>query len=380
MKIALGMRDFFPRKGGAERAVAELMYFLSGEGHEVHIFSHRAGKVRDKLFLHRVPAIPFPKSLKVLSFAWLCSRRMKKQGFDVTIGVGNTLEAELLWSRGGVQWHWFWRSLRAYQNPLLWGISFLGKLLSSKQWAEALVQGAPYKKARRIVAISGMVKEDILSRYRLPRERITVLYTGINTRRFSPDNGRFREQVRKSWGVSADEYVILFSAHNFRLKGLRYLLKAVALLKERKTGIKLVVLGRDRVGPYIRLAARLGCKNEVIFAGEIKVPEKCYPAADILVHPTFSDACSRVVLEALASGLPVITTKYNGAGGIISEGKEGFVLDDPRDVEVMVEKIMLLSDPERLRKSSLAARGLAEEYSREQSYQRMLIILEELKQ
>jgi len=305
---------------------------------------------------------------------------MRKRGFDVTIGVGNTLEAELLWSRGGVQWYWFWRSLRAYENPFVWGINFLGKLLSPKQWAEAFVQGAPYKKARRIIAISGMVKEDILSRYKIPAGRVAVIYTGINTRRFSPDNRRFREQVRKGWGVSADEYVVLFSAHNFRLKGLRYLLKAVALLKERETGVKLVVLGRGKAGPYRRLAARLGCKNEVIFAGEMKAPEKCYPAADILVHPTFSDACSRVVLEALASGLPVITTKYNGAGGIISEGKEGFVLDDPRDVELMAEKIMLLREPNRLRESSLAARGLAQEYSREQSYQRMLIILEELKQ
>jgi len=105
MKIALGMRDFFPCKGGAERSVAEMMSFLSGQGYEVHIFAHRFGNLKDIFFLHRVPAIPFPKSLKVLSFAWWCSHKMKRQNFDVIIGVGNTLKADLLWSRGGVQWY-----------------------------------------------------------------------------------------------------------------------------------------------------------------------------------------------------------------------------------------------------------------------------------
>ena len=215
MKIALGMRDFFPRKGGAERSVAELMYFLSGEGHEVHIFTHRSGKVKDELFLHRVPAIPFPKSLKVLSFAWLCSRRMRGQDFDVTIGVGNTLKADLLWSRGGVQWYWFWRSLKVYNNPFVWGINLLAKIISPKQWAEALVQGAPYKKAKKIVAISGMVKRDIIERFGIPEERIVVICTGVDIQRFSPENRRFREDVRGYHGISSGEKVCLFSSHNF---------------------------------------------------------------------------------------------------------------------------------------------------------------------
>ena len=68
MKIAVGMRNFIPEKGGAERSVAELMSFLSRAGHDVHVFAHRFGKFENSFVLHRVPAIPFPKSLKVLSF------------------------------------------------------------------------------------------------------------------------------------------------------------------------------------------------------------------------------------------------------------------------------------------------------------------------
>ena len=104
-----------------------------------------------------------------------------------------------------------------------------------------------------------------------------------------------------------------------------------------------------------------------------------YAAADILVHPTFYDACSRVVLESLASGLPVITTRYNGAGWLISEGKEGFVIEDPSAIKTLAEKIMVLSDPHRLKKASQAARQLAQKYSQQRSYQKLLKILQVLR-
>ncbi|OGP54810.1 MAG: hypothetical protein A2Y65_12065 [Deltaproteobacteria bacterium RBG_13_52_11] len=371
MKIALGMRDFSPEKGGAERSMAELMGFLSKAGHEVHIFSHRFGQVANSLFLHRVPVIPFPKSLRVLSFAWRCDHMMKSEDFDVIIGVGNTFQADLLQPRGGVHWSWFWKGLQAYENPLIWAAKFLGRVLSPKQWAQGIIEDAPYRKASKIVAISEMVKQDIVDHYRIPDERIDVIYTGIDTR-FKPRTGKLREEIRRQYAISPNEFVILFSAHNFRLKGLKNLIRSVAQVKRKKRGVKLLVLGRDRKNPYERLAHKLGCEEEVIFAGGVKEPEKYYAAADILVHPTFYDPCSRVVLEALASGLPVITTRSNGAGWIITEGKEGFVLDDSRDVEALAEKILYLVDPIRLKEASAAARRLAERYSQKRSYQTML--------
>jgi UDP-glucose:(heptosyl)LPS alpha-1,3-glucosyltransferase len=379
MKIAVGMRNFAPEKGGAERSVAELMGFLSRAGHEVHIFAHRFGRFENSFVLHRVPAIPFPKSLTVLSFAWWCHQKMKEEDIDVVIGVGNTLRADLLQPRGGVHWSWFWKSLRAYDSPWLWGIKFLGRVLSPKQWVEGLVENAPYKNARKIVAISEMVKRDIMDSYATPDERVDVLYTGIDIQRFKPRTGKLRNEIRRRHAIAPDEFVVLFSSHNFRLKGLKYLIRAIAQVKRKEKRIKLIILGRDRKNPYERLAHRLGSKGEVIFVGGVKEPEQYYAAADILVHPTFYDACSRVVLEALASGLPVITTRYNGAGWLISEGKEGFVIDDPSDVKTLAEKIVALSDPRRLKKVSQAARQLAQEYSQQRSCQKLLKILQALR-
>jgi len=373
MRIALGIRDFIPSKGGAERYLVDLMQFLSMRGHEVHVFAHHFDEEIEGLRLHTVEPFPFLKWLRILSFALRCHQQMEGGGFDVIMGVGNTWGADLLQPHGGVHWKWFWRSLRAYESPWLWGAKFLGRLFSPKQWAEGIVEDAPYRKGvKRIVAISEMVKRDIVDYYRIPEDRIVVIYNGVNIERFHPRNRRYRGEIRRRYGLKPDDFLLLFVSHNFRLKGLRYLIQALPLVKRKNSNVKLLVVGRDKAGPYRRLAKKVGCEAEVIFAGGVNELERYYTSADILVHPTFYDACSLVVLEALASGLPVISTRYNGAGGIISEGHEGFVLDDPRDVKALAEKILQLVDTIRLKEASAAARRLAERYSQTRSYQTML--------
>jgi len=305
---------------------------------------------------------------------------MEGGGFDVIMGVGNTWGADLLQPHGGVHWKWFWRSLRAYESPWLWGAKFLGRLFSPKQWAEGIVEDAPYRKGvKRIVAISEMVKEDIIDHYGISEGQIVVVYNGVNTERFHPRNRRYRAEIRERYGLRPKELVFLFVSHNFRLKGLRYLIQALALIKRKRQNVKLLVIGWDKAGPYRRLAKKVGCADDVLFAGGVNDLERYYPSADMLVHPTFYDACSLVVLEALASGLPVITTRYNGAGWIISEGKEGFILDDPRNVKALAEKILALSIPNKLEETSRAARDLAQRFSHQRCYQAMLEIFQELK-
>ena len=90
MKIALGIRDFSPSRGGAERYLVELMQFLAQAGHEMHVFAHRFEEGIEDVYLHNVAPLPFPKSLRVLSFALKCHKQMKRDNFDVIMGVGNT--------------------------------------------------------------------------------------------------------------------------------------------------------------------------------------------------------------------------------------------------------------------------------------------------
>jgi UDP-glucose:(heptosyl)LPS alpha-1,3-glucosyltransferase len=380
MKIALGIREFLPEKGGAERYCYDLMHFLADKGLKVHIYSSAFPQRDRRLYFQRVPVIPYPKSLQVLSFAINCRRMMREEEFDCIMGVGDTLYADLLQPHGGVHWKWFWRGLAGYRKPVPWIFKFLGRSLSPKQWAKGIIEDAPYAKAKKIIAISEMVYRDMSDYYGIPADRMAVIYNGVDIVRFHPRNKRYREGIRSRYGLSPKDLLLLFVSHNFRLKGLRYLIQALSLARSEKSNIKLLVVGRDRTEPYRRVAKKLGCEENVLFAGDVRDLERYYASADILVHPTFYDPCSLVVLEALASGLPVITSRHNGAGGIISEGQEGFVLDDPKNVDAMAEKILSLSQPGTLKKAARAARRLAQRHSHQRCYQEMLKAFQEQKE
>jgi UDP-glucose:(heptosyl)LPS alpha-1,3-glucosyltransferase len=287
--------------------------------------------------------------------------------------VGNTLKADILQPHGGVHWAWFWRSLRVYDHPILWAVKFLGRVFSPKQWVSGWIEDAPYQERpfRAIIAISDMVKQDMMHWYQIPGERITVVYNGVDIEHFHPRNRQYREEIRRRHGIG-EELVILFVSNNFRMKGLGFLIRALAKIKKGvHPPFKLLILGRDHPGSYLRLAKEMGMFEEVIFAGSTNEPEKYYGASDLLVHPTFYDACSLTVLEALASGLPVITTHSNGASGIITQGQEGFVISDPRDDRALAEKISFFLNREKVEKVSIAARQLAESHSLERNWREM---------
>jgi len=379
IRFAIGLRDFSKKKGGAERYLVDLCTRMASEGHEVHIYTERHDEEDPRIYFHPVKTIPFPRSIQFLSFATRATREIENGNYDITFGVGNTLKADVLQPHGGVHWAWFWRSLRAYENPILRMIKLLGRVLSLKQWVSGWVEGAPYqaKGVRAIIAISDMVKRDMMRWHQIPEERIHVVYNGVDIERFHPRNRRYREEIRRRHGMG-DEFVILFVSNNFRMKGLVFLIKALAeIKKEGSPPFKLLVLGRDRPDPYLSLARKMGIFDEVIFAGSTDEPEKYYGASDLLVHPTFYDACSLTVLEALASGLPVITTASNGASGILCHGEEGWVIGDLKDREELKRGIAYFLDEKRRRQATTQAREKAEIYSEKANFDRVIAIFNE---
>ncbi len=353
---------------------------MAVEGHEVHAYAERQDEKIAGIFFHPIKTIPFPKSLRLFSFAVRATRAIENENYDITFGVGNTLKADILQPHGGVHWAWFWRSLSAYDHPLVWVVKFLGRVLSPKQWVQGYIEDAPYKKNHfhKIVAISDMVKQDMMRWYRVPEERVAVVYNGVDVDRFHPRNRQYREEIRNRHGIGEEELVILFVSNNFQMKGLGLLVKALGEIKKRALlPFKLLILGRDRQDSYLGLARAMALSEKVIFAGSSHEPEKYYGASDLLVHPTFYDACSLTVLEALASGIPVITTRCNGASGMITQGQEGFVISDPRDDRGLVEKILIFFNREKLARASIAARRLAECYSLERNWSEMENILQD---
>src|SRR5205807_996650 len=178
--------------------------------------------------------------------------------------------------------------------------------------------------------------------------------------------GAVRCAFRNRFGLAPGDLVGLFVGHNYWLKGLKPLLEALADRKARRPGsrrVKLVVCGGGSAGPFRRMAARLGLGDDVRFLGFYPDVRECYWSSDFFVSPTYYDPCSLVVFEALTCGLPVITTACNGAGELMTEGREGFMVPAPDDRGTLAKALSKMADDGARRVMAEHARRLGREQS-----------------
>lgn len=180
---------------------------------------------------------------------------------------------------------------------------------------------------------SALIKRHIIQYYNVRPERVEVIYNGVDTGRFNPGGKNlYRQPLRKMYGISENELLLLFVSNDHKGKGLQTILRAMLLSGEK--GVRLMVVGSDSAKPYQRFAIENRLDEQVLFLGPQDKIERYYAAADIFVFPTTYDAFSNVCLEAMACGLPVITTINNGASESIEEGKDGFILKTQEPAEL----------------------------------------------
>ncbi len=380
MKIALNIYKYLPVKGGGEGYLAELANRLAERGHEVHIFASEWENNNSRLYYHSIPVIRYPKFLKDVSFAINSWRRMSGQGFDIVQVVGRALGMNVFNPHCGVEKAWLKQDIQSVSYPFYRFLKYITRFFSLRQNFILWLDRKQYtdKGVSRIIAISDMIKNDIIKRYNIDHQKIKVVYNGVDLQRFTPDNrNKYRKVIREKLSLG-EEFVILYISNNFRLKGLFTLIKALGELKKSRNDFKALIIGRGRNSSYRKMAKRLNCLENLMFLGHVKDIETYYAASDIYVHPTFYDSCSLVVTESLASGLPVITTRYDGASGVIDNGIEGFVMENPMDYEALAKKISLFFDDEFREKASIAAREKAEKYPAEKNCEEIIEIYNEV--
>jgi UDP-glucose:(heptosyl)LPS alpha-1,3-glucosyltransferase len=231
---------------------------------------------------------------------------------------------------------------------------------------------------RRIIAVSEEVKRDLVRQYAVPRERIAVLYNGVDQRRFHPGlRDGFRAQIRARWQIPQEAALVLFVGNGFRRKGLDVLLSvwsAPALSKAF-----LLVIGDDaRLSAY-KARARSVAGERVVFAGRQEDVENFYAAADVVALPSVQEAFGNIVLESLAAGVPVLVSRQAGAAELLTGALAEGILDRLDDREELVGKLVRLiarcADP------SLAAeaRALGEEFSWERHFHELEALLLEVR-
>jgi len=221
----------------------------------------------------------------------------------------------------------------------------MGLPLTTAHRMGTIIEGHSLRKCKHVIVTSTGIKNEIMKYYKVPERKITFIPNGVNINYFKPDSKK-RKRLRKKSKLRSNDIIILFVGRALKRKGLEYLIRALHLIKG--DNIKLVVCGgKDKY--HDELVKKLGEKNRVVFAGDVKNIKDYYLISDIFVFPTFYEGFSFATLQAAACGLPIITTKANGTDDLVDNGKNGFLLDS-RNPKKIAKKIKLLIKNKDLRK------------------------------
>ncbi len=359
MKIALAHKRL-DLAGGTERDFYRTAEGLRDLGHEVHLFCCEFGvSPPEGTMAHRVPMLALGRTARLLSFAFLSPRVIFPHKCDVVMSFGRMIQQDILRSGGGSHrvflekmsqgedvWRRLWHRFSLYHRSVL---------------AIERMQFRPgsYKK---ILAVSREVKREIMSTYNVPEKKVAVIYNGVDSERFHPRNReRAREKIKRQWGIPLEAPVVLFVGSGFQRKGLDRLLRIWG--SPRLAGIYLLVVGEDAQRSRYGSWAGKQAKERVVFAGRQNEVENYYGAADLLVLPALQEAFGNVVLEALASGLPVAVSRTVGAAEVLTGELGQGILTSADDLSEIEVKILGMLNHGRWPFISEQARRLGERYS-----------------
>lgn len=238
--------------------------------------------------------------------------------------------------------------------------------------AERRLFASPRLKA--VICISEMVKSEVLQHFRIAPEKLHVIYNAVDADRFSPALAIHRGEIRRRYGIPESAILFLLLGSGYDRKGVGPAIEAIAQLPPHA---HLLVVGKDKhASRYQAQAQRLG-SNRVHFAGPQADPRPFYGAADVFVLPTLYDPLSNAVLEALACGLPVITSYKCGAGEIVAASNAGF-LNDARDITALSQNMIRLLDADTRRMCAINARRAAQLLTATEMSGRLLALYDRL--
>jgi UDP-glucose:(heptosyl)LPS alpha-1,3-glucosyltransferase len=370
-----------PARGGAETYVADLIRRLDADGHAVHLYAsaHDASALPRTLQIHHIPEKGWPRFLRPWRFSRACREALRGARHDLTIGFDKVSGMDVLYPQGGLHGAAVRQTMLKFRSPLLRALATAARSIDPAHRAFCCFERVQYRGARPpfLIVNSDFVRRHFHRHLGIPPGQVNVLHCAIDPGRFAAtDRPARRAALRQAWDVAPNDTVALFVAMNYRLKGIDPLLRAVAAMRD-KTRFRLAIIGHHHVKPYLRRAESLGIAKVVRFGGFMSDPRNAYFASDLLVHPTFYDPCSLVVQEALACGLPVITTRHNGASELMDPPNDGLVLSDPHDSEDLAAALSSFLDPARRQSASRAALRAAQKWTFDDHYRQLLKLLGE---
>jgi len=367
MEIALILDRFDPLHGGLEHWTFQLASWLNQQRHRVHIV---VGECVPDMAQHDFILHPLGSQKKREVFASEVERYVRQLQVDIVHDLGSGWYFDILQPQFGS------RQADARQNLLT--------LPWRERWRQRFSR-TPRRRLRelrkfedrqyrspggRIIAVSEMTRADLQHFNHVPWERLSVIPNGVDVARFLPPSDLAARRKIRDQRQLGDQVILLLAAHNFRLKGVQTLLEALS--RTQNEPLHALIVGHGEVEKYQQIAENLRVQNKVTFCGFVDDILDYYHAADICVHPTFYDPCSLATLEALSCGIPVITSRFNGASELMQHGVHGYILRNPASASELANAVRKLLNPATLSEMRRSAREAALRQTAEKCFERIL--------
>lgn len=344
MKIALVSRGYSLNFGGAEAVTVHLSRALSRGGFDVTVYAEKIDEALDKkgITVEKVNINRKFSLFRGLSFHKKISKMLKGHDYDVVFGFCPFYPVDIYRASGGVHAHWmslrypdnFKRALKYIFSPA----NFVIDSLESNMFKRSKLGR---DRCRFVITNSILVKDHFEKYFGLKDDKVRVVYNGVDHSVFNKDLKKYRGEIREEFAISDSETVALYVSNNWKRKGLETVIKSMVGLK----GLTLMVVGRGKESEFTDLVEKSGVDaGSIKFVGPRSDIEKFYGAGDFFVLPTQYDPCSNACLEAMASGLPVITTMENGASEFIAHEYDGYILESWQDVMLLQQFFYTLMD------------------------------------
>ncbi|MGB7232851.1 MAG: glycosyltransferase family 4 protein [Candidatus Acidiferrum sp.] len=365
MRLAV-VSPFVDRRHGTERAIAELLERLAKTyGCEIHLYSQRVEDIAltdsqskraensGAIIWRRVPSVPGPHIMRFI--VWMLLNGFLRRwdalfggnSFDVVLSPGiNCLHPD------AVIVHALFHRLKYLSqgeklNPAARSNFFrrTHRLLYYRLLTS--LERRVYTNSRVTLAAVSARTSDLLEQY-FHRNDVRVIPNGVDTTYFSSDARlALREQARERRGIRRDEFVLLLVGNDWSVKGLITVLEAMAALSN--PSLRLIVVGNDDAEPFQTIAGKLGVEQQCLWESPRSDVIDFYAAADVYVSPSREDSFGLPVAEAMACGLPVITSAFAGVADCVHDGLDGFVLRDPSDAQALALLVERLHGDSQLR-------------------------------
>lgn len=371
MKLAFCLFKYFPF-GGLQRDFISIAKECLQRGHTVDVFVRQwEGELDPALPTKIIASKGWQNHTRNKNFVVQLQQHLAQEKYDLVIGFNKMpgldvyFAADTCWqAKANVQHGAWYRLLPRYRHLIAY---------------ENAVFGSAEK--TEILLISKAQQSEFMHYYHTDPKRFHLLPPGIRKDRIAPQNSaEIRARLRREFNLSDNELLLLLVGSGFKTKGLdRILLGIAALPEDLRKRTKLFIIGQDNPKSFQHQAKQLGIINQIKFlAGRDDVPRFLW-SADLLVHPAYNENTGTVLLEAVVSGLPVLTTAICGYADYIEEAKAGVVLGSPysqTQFNQMLANMLLSTEREKWRQNGLAFALKADIYSMSQ---RAVDVIESLK-